>query len=44
MIPSYLKGNSVESPFWDLSLLCTVCTVFSFFLGYFLGYHVGKGY
>jgi hypothetical protein len=32
----------MESPFWEVSILCVVCTLFSFFLGFLLGYFVGQ--
>jgi hypothetical protein len=32
----------MESPFWEISLLCVVCTLSGFSLGFLLGYFVGK--
>jgi hypothetical protein len=32
----------MESPFWEISLLCIVSTLSSFSLGFLLGYFAGK--
>ena len=32
----------MESPFWEISLISIVCTLFGFSLGFLFGYFLGK--